>query len=198
MPGYRETLHKIMDGGYDGATEEEKRQAIRNVIQMGAVASGALTVQPIPFVDSALIAPVQIAMVQAIGRIHGYRLDRKSVIEILSTFGASIVAQNLAMGAAKFVPVLGWAMAISMAYALTWAIGEVSDHYFRSGRGVEPASLRSMFKRVYKEKRAEKEATNRGNSTLKDKLEQLTEAFRSGLLNEAEFNAKKEELLRSF
>ena len=85
-----------------------------------------------------------------------------------------------------------------MAYALTYAVGEVSDHYFRSGRGVAAEDLKSMFEKVYKQKRAEKEAANKSNETLKQKLEQLKDAFSSGLITEAEFNAKKEELLKSF
>jgi uncharacterized protein (DUF697 family) len=130
--------------------------------------------------------------------VHGYSLDRKSVIEVLSTFGASIVAQNVIIAAAKFVPFLGWLVAISMAYALTYAIGEVSDHYFKSGRGVPQSDLKQMFEKVYKTKRAEKEAAHKSNETLKDKLEQLKDAYKSGLLTEEEFNKKKEDVLKSF
>jgi uncharacterized protein (DUF697 family) len=196
--GYLDTLKRVMEGDYANASAEEKANAVREVIQVCSVAASAVTVQPIPFVDTALIAPIQIALVQAIGRIHGYKLDKKSVIEILSTLGASIVAQNVIMAAAKFVPFLGWLVTISMAYALTYAIGEVSDHYFKNGRGVPQQDLKDMFNSVYKTKRAEKEAQNRGNETLKDKLEQLKEAYKSGLLTEDEFNKKKEDVLKAF
>jgi uncharacterized protein (DUF697 family) len=198
MGTYTETLLQVMDRDFTLATEQEKQQVIHNLIQMCSVAAGAVTIQPIPFVDSALIIPIQIAMVQGIGRVHGHRLDRKSVVEILSTFGAGIVAQNLAIAAAKFVPFMGWVVTISMAYALTYAIGEVSDFYFRSGRGASPDSLREMFKKVYKAKKAEKESAHKGNASLKDRLEQLKEAHASGLLTQEEFAAKKEALLKSF
>ena len=49
-----------------------------------------------------------------------------AVSEILSTLGASIIAQNVIMAAAKLIPFLGWLITISMAYALTYAIGEAS------------------------------------------------------------------------
>jgi uncharacterized protein (DUF697 family) len=198
MASYLETLKRIMEGGYDSASEAEKTQAVRDVIQVCSLAAGAVAIQPIPFADIALVSPIQIGLAQAIGRIHGHHLDRKSVVEILSTFGASIVAQNVIMAAAKFVPFIGWAVGPSMAYALTYAVGEVSDFYFRSGRGVSPDDLRSMFERIYKQKRSEKETAAKGNETLKEKLEQLQEAFTSGLITEAEFAAKKEELLKSF
>ena len=198
MASYLDTLKRVMEGGYDSATEAEKVQAVRDMIQVCSLAAGAVAIQPIPLIDIALISPIQIGLVQAIGRIHGQHLDKKSVLEILSTFGASLVAQGVIMGAAKFIPFIGWAVGPSMAYALTYAVGDVSDYYFRSGRGVSPEDLKSMFEKVYKAKRSEKETAAKANSSLKDKLEQLKEAFTSGLITEAEFNAKKEELLKSF
>lgn len=198
MATYQETVSRVMAGGYDSASDAEKAEAVRQIIQLGSVAAGAVAFQPFPFLDTLLISPIQIGMVQAIGRIYGFRLDKTSILEILSTFGASIVAQNVMMAAAKFVPFFGWVVTISMAYALTWAIGEVSDHYFRTGRGAKPDELRSMFNRVYKEKRAEKEAAHKDNTRLKDRLEQLKEAFEAGLIDDDEFRKKKEDLLSDF
>jgi len=195
---YLETLNRVMEGDYDDATDEEKREAVKDVIQVCSAAAGAVAVQPVPFVDTILISPIQIAMVQAVGRIHGSTLDRKSVLEILSTFGASLVAQNVMIAAAKFVPFAGWAVAIAMAYALTYAIGEVSDYYFSHGRGVAPDDLKTMFKRVYKEKKKEKTDAHKDDETLKEKLEQLQEARAAELISEEEFERKKEELLAGF
>jgi len=195
---YSETIQKVMSGGYDSATEEERTQAVRELIQVCSIASGAVAIQPIPLVDSVLITPIQIAMVQAIGRVRGYNLDKKSIVEILGTFGASLLAQNLILAAAKFVPFAGWVMGVAMAYALTYAVGEVSDHYFRTGRGTSADELRAKFKETYEQKRREKQAQHKENQTLKQKLEQLTEAFKSGLLTEEEFGRKKEDLLKGF
>lgn len=198
MATWSEVIDRVTRGDYASATEAERDEAVRKVIQACAVASAAVTIQPFPFVDTALIAPIQIGMVQAVGRIRGATLDRKSVLEILSTLGASIVAQNAMMAAAKFVPFFGWVVTLSMAYALTWAIGEVSDYYFRTGRGASDSELKAMFDRVYREKRQEKEQAHRGNESLKDRLAQLKEAFEAGLIDEDEFRRKKEELLADF
>ncbi|MGZ3421214.1 MAG: DUF697 domain-containing protein [Polyangiales bacterium] len=195
---YLETIRKVMDGDYENAPQAEKDAAVRDLIKVCSVAAAAVTIQPIPLLDTALISPIQIAMVQAIGRVHGYKLDRKSIVEILGTFGASLVAQNVIMAAAKLIPFAGWLITTSMAYALTYAIGEVSDHYFRNGRGVPQSELKDMFKRVYEQKKAEKQRANEGNATLKDKLEQLKRAHESGLLTQEEFAKKKEQLLAGF
>ncbi len=198
MGKYMETLERVMAGDYEGATDEERHEAVREVIQVCSLASSAVTIQPFPLLDVALITPIQIAMVQGIGRVHGHDLDRKSVLEILTTLGASIVAQNAMMAAAKCIPVLGWIMTLSMAYALTYAIGEVSDHYFRHGRGVDPDDLRSMFRKVYDEKKAEKERAHRTDSELRRKLKLLEQLRADGLLDDDEFQAKKEALLEDF
>jgi uncharacterized protein (DUF697 family) len=193
-----ETIKRVMSADFDGASDEQKRQAVREVILVSSVAAGAVTVQPIPLVDTALITPIQIAMVQAIGRVHGYKLDKKSIVEMLSTFGAGLVAQNVIMAAAKLVPFLGWVVTISMAYALTWAVGDVSDRYFASGRSMSRDEMKSAFSRVYKEKKAEKESANKKNATLKDKLEKLKAAYEAGVLDDEEFERKKQEILEGF
>ncbi len=198
MSGHLETLKRVLEGNYEGASEQEKTTAVRELVQVCSVAAGAMTIQPFPLVDTALIIPIQIGLVQGIGKIHGYSLDRKSILEILGTFGASIVAQNLIMAAAKLIPFFGWVVTISMAYALTWAIGEVSDHYFRNGRNVDDAELRTMFDRIYKSKKEEKSKEHKRDSTLKTKLEELKEARKSGLLTEEEFEAKKAAVLADF
>src|SRR5688500_3829577 len=150
---YSETLRRVMAADYGSASDAEKADAVRDLIQVCSIAAGAVAVQPIPLLDIALITPIQIGMVQGIGRVYGYTLDKKSVVEILSTLGASIVAQNVIIAAAKLIPFLGWVVGISMAYALTYAIGEVSDHYFKNGRGVQSSEMKSMFEKIYKEKR---------------------------------------------
>lgn len=195
---YADTLGRVMNGDYDEATPEERAEAVREIIQVCSVASGALAIQPIPLLDMVLVIPVQVGMVQGIGRVYGHSLDRKAVIEIMATFGAGIVAQNVMIAAAKFVPFAGWIAAAAMSYALTFAIGEVSDHYFKTGRGVAPEDLKTMFKKVYREKKQERESGLRGSGSLKERLEQLTEARAAGLITEEEFEAKKQEILGSF
>ena len=198
MAGYLETIKRVLDGDYTDASDEEKRAAVEQLIRVCSVSAGAVTIQPFPFVDTALITPIQLAMVQGVGKIHGYKLDSKSVVEMLGTFGASIVAQNIIMGAAKFIPFFGWVVSISIGYALTWAIGEVSDHYFKNGRHVDEAELKEMFQRIYTSKKAEKTEQHKGDKALRDKLEKLKRAHKDGLLTDAEFEAKKAEMLAGF
>lgn len=192
---YSQTVGRVMAGDYDGATPEERTAAVRELIVVCATAAGAVAIQPIPMLDVLLVSPIQIALVQGVGRIYGHRLDQKAVLEMMGAFGASLVAQNVMMAAAKLVPFAGWIAGAAMAYATTWAIGEVADHYFKNGRGVPAEDLREMFRQVYDGKKSEREAAMRAAPSLKERLEQLNEARAAGLIDEAEYNRKKEEML---
>lgn len=196
--GYLETVQRVATGDFENASEDERKAAVKEVITVCAVAASAVTIQPFPVADVILMSPIQIGMVQAIGKVHNHKLDKKTVLEILSTFGASIVAQNVIMAAVKLVPFLGSVVAMSMAYALTYAIGEVSDYYFKNGRGVSPSELKERFKSIYKEKKAEKEREAKGNKSLKEKLDSLKKAYEQGVITEEEFNKKKEDVLAGF
>lgn len=198
MSTYQDLLNRIMKGDYSEVSASEKQTDIDELKKVCAVASAAVSFQPIPLLDTAMISPIQIAMVQGIARVHGYKLDQRAILEMLSTFGASLVAQNVIMAAAKLIPVAGWLVSVSMAYALTYAIAEVSDHYFATGRGADSAELKEMFKKVYKAKKDEKQRAHKGNASLAQRLEQLKKARQDGLINDAEFAAKKEEMLSSF
>ncbi|OGQ21675.1 MAG: hypothetical protein A2138_13405 [Deltaproteobacteria bacterium RBG_16_71_12] len=195
--GYLDTLGRVMKGDFGAASDEEKAAAAHEVIQVCAVAAAAVTIQPFPVADVLLLSPIQIGMVQAIGRIHGRTLDKKTVLEILSTVGASILAQNVIMAAAKLIPVLGSVVAMSMGYALTYAIGEVSDLYFKHGSALSSSELKSRFRSIYETKKKEKEHAAK-DPKLKEKLDALNKAFEAGVLSKEEFEAKKEEVLKGF
>lgn len=189
---YGDTVGRVLAGEFDDASAEEKVRAVRELITVCSAAAGAVAIQPVPLFDVVLVTPIQIVLVQGIGRIHGYHLDRRSVLEILGTFGASLVSQNILLATAKLVPVAGWLAGAAMAYAMTWAIGEVAQHYFSTGRGVGSDDLRTMFRKVYADK---KEEVLQRAPSLKERLEQLAEARAAGLLDEAEFERKKQEIL---
>jgi uncharacterized protein (DUF697 family) len=150
---YKEELKRICGGQLDDASELEKERAAHALAQSCGAAAGLIAMQPVPLIDPLLIAPIQIAMVQGIARIYGYRLDKKSVLEILRTLRMSLLTQSTAGAAAKLVPVFGSLVSGATAHALTYAIGELSIRYFRGGRSMLPAQMRATLRRLFKEKR---------------------------------------------
>jgi uncharacterized protein (DUF697 family) len=152
MSEYARMLRGVLAGDLDGVSPEEKDRAVWNLIHTASAAASLVALQPIPFVDPLLLIPIHVGLVQGIARLRGYHLTRKSVLEILRALRMSILTQHAIMSASKFLPAVGSITAATLASALTYAIGELMDHYFRQGRAILPAEMRSTIKRLYREK----------------------------------------------
>ena len=153
--GWLDTLKKAARGpSRQGLSVEEQKAASRELVQMSALAAGAITLAPLPFVDFVAITPVQAAMVMAVGRVHGRELDlteAKSVlIELASVCGAGLLARQVFTTATKFLlPGLGGVLSAPYAFAVTWAMGQVATRYF------EDPSARDKLKAVFEDALAE-------------------------------------------
>jgi uncharacterized protein (DUF697 family) len=151
MDGFHQTLMRVLEGDFDDASDEEKDCAVRRLIQTGCAAATVVALQPVPALDIALLMPIQVGMVQGIGRVHGYRLDKKSVLEILRNVRTGLATQHATLIAAKLVPAVGTLIAACVANGLTYAVGTLGDHYFRDGRNMMPEMMRATLRGAYAE-----------------------------------------------
>jgi uncharacterized protein (DUF697 family) len=145
-------LDAILERRTDEWTESERREAMRGLVQAASASAAVAALQPIPFLDPVLLTPIQVGMVQAAARIHGYPIDKKSALELLKSFRVSLLARHLVIAGAKFVPTLGALVSAPLAYALTSALGEFADRYFERGRSMPPAEMRDTLDRLYRAK----------------------------------------------
>lgn len=164
------------------------------VIRNYSIAAAAAAVQPIPMVDLALLTPIQVGMVRSIAMIYGQPLGLRNALELLGTFGGSMLAQHAVMASAKLAPVAGLPIAISVAYALTYAVGETSKVHFQRGPLLSNANLREVFRRVYRKQRGAARQAAR-DEHLVNELRRLAEARRGGQIGEAEYERRKQELI---
>lgn len=107
----------------------------RGAIEAACKAAATIAMNPIPFSDAVLLAPVQIAMIVAVTRRMGIELSEdgwKALIAGVAGPLLAMVAGRLAAGAAgnllKMIPgigtVAGGSLNAAVAYALTKALGE--------------------------------------------------------------------------
>ena len=190
---YKQSLARLSGASY--RSPEDKARAASQVIRVCSVGAAAAAVQPLPIVDLALITPIQVAMVRSIGTIYGYTLDWRTALGILGTFGFSIASQNLVLASVKLVPAAGSGIAISVAYALTSAIGETSKHYFESGRTLSKAQLQRMFRETHKQQKRTMLDAAKHDASLVAELHRLTDAYRSGAIDEDEYARRKQEII---
>jgi uncharacterized protein (DUF697 family) len=129
-------------------------KAVRNVIRRSSLATSMLTLEPVPFLDTAIFVPIQHRMVHDVACLRGYELDGTAIHDAFRRVRGRFVAPNATIAVAKifaFVPVVPDLVSGAVAYALTSTIGELTDRYFRTGCSLSDAELRGSFDAIFKD-----------------------------------------------
>ena len=130
-----------------------------------AILNGALELLPESLATMAII-PLQMRLVYDVGLAHGYALDRGHVTELLATVGAGVTGQAVEQVGRKLLGgILGsiggrmlgglgrQAVSSGVAFATTYALGQVAREYYASGRRIDAAQLKVVFQRMLEEAR---------------------------------------------
>lgn len=125
-----------------------------------AILNGALELLPQSWASMAII-PLQIKMVYAIGKTHGYNLDQGHIRELLATLGVGLTSQYLEQFGRKLLGgLLGKAAggmaksfgkaatSVAFSFATTYALGQVAKRYYAGGRQMSSDLLRESFQNL--------------------------------------------------
>jgi uncharacterized protein YjbI with pentapeptide repeats/uncharacterized protein (DUF697 family) len=129
---------------------EKRESAVNTNIRLMSVMHAVNGAMPIPgfaIVTHLMIYKDQVELVQKIGRIWGYPADYHSPIleqALFGTLGAT-AARVAVSNVALLIPVWGSVVGASTAFSMTWAIGELTNHYFASGGQLDESALKSKF-----------------------------------------------------
>jgi uncharacterized protein (DUF697 family)/tellurite resistance protein len=131
--------------------------ALEQQIVNAAVTNAALELLPESLASMAII-PLQMKLVYRIGQAYGCQLDGNSVKDFLATLGVGLTAQYLEQFGRKLLGgLLGGiaggigrsighqAASSGMAFASTWALGQVAMQYYAGGRTLDADKLRAAF-----------------------------------------------------
>jgi len=131
--------------------------ALEQQIHNAAITNAALELLPESLASMAII-PLQMKLVYRIGQAYGYELDGSSVKDFLATLGVGLTAQYLEQFGRKLLGgLLGTiaggigrsighqAASSGMAFASTWALGQVARQYYAGGRTLDADKLRAAF-----------------------------------------------------
>ncbi|MBA4136346.1 MAG: GTPase [Opitutus sp.] len=139
--------------------------ALEKSILNHSILNAALELLPQSLATMAVV-PLQMKMVYAVGKAHGYTLDRGHIRDFIATAGAGLAAQAVEGYARKLMgglvgSLLGGGMmggigraAVSTAtgaavtFAATYAIGHLSLRYYGGGRRMETAVLRDTYQKL--------------------------------------------------
>ena len=76
---YKTLIQKLLAGDFEQATQKERDNVVSTIIHASAITSTLVSIIPVPFIET----PIQLTMVQAIGKVYGQELDEKIVLEIV-------------------------------------------------------------------------------------------------------------------
>ncbi len=122
-----------------------------------SITNAALELLPETLASMAIL-PLQVRLVYRIGQAHGYELDQGHVKELLAALGIGLTGQYLEQFGRKLLggllgSVLGGmgraighqAASSGMAFATTWALGQLAKQYYGGGRTLDMAKLKAAF-----------------------------------------------------
>jgi uncharacterized protein (DUF697 family) len=194
-----ERAERIARGG-----DEEKARAARDLIHKTSTTAAVSALQPIPVLDAAILTPLQHRMVRSLGVIRGARLEPEQVKCMFRAVKRPIVLSQTMLAVAKLVQFIPWApevFALSLAYALTFAIGQVSDEYL-ARKDIPTEELSSRLTEISKErftaafevKRDEVRALFRDPETRR-RIGELRKAHRKGTIDDEEVARRMDAIL---
>jgi GTPase len=95
------------------------------VIIGSAIAAGSAALQPVPAIpDAALIAPIQISMIMALARLHGYDISPGNAIRLIGPLVGTMAGRMVFEQVMKLVPGAGSVMGAAVAGTITLSLGQ--------------------------------------------------------------------------
>lgn len=139
------------------AAQPADAAALDKTILNYSILNGALELLPQSLATLAII-PLQMKMVYRIGKAHGYELDRGHIKDLLATLGVGLTSQYVEEIGRKLiggllrkvggglVGALGrQATGSAIAFATTYALGQVAKRYYAGGRSLSMDDLKTAF-----------------------------------------------------
>ena len=158
---------------------------------------------PVPLVDFVAVTAIQVDLIRQLCQAHGARWEESSGKTLVSALTGSALAR-VGASAIKAIPGIGsiiGGLSMSVASgASTYAVGRVIDAHLAGGGSLgnfNTEQAKAQYDAEYeKGKSVAKEASeNKGAKDVFEKLDKLGELKSKGVITEAEFEAKKKELL---
>jgi len=122
-----------------------------------SVTNAALELLPESLASMAIL-PLQVRLVYQIGKAYGYELDQGHIKEFVATLGVGLTGQYLEQFGRKLLGGLlgtvlgGLGRAVGhqtassgMAFATTWALGQLAKQYYGGGRTLDAGKLKAAF-----------------------------------------------------
>jgi uncharacterized protein (DUF697 family) len=134
----------------------ERRLKAESLIKSHVMAAGAVSVVPLPLIDMAAIAVVQMRMIKKLAVMYGKTFSESPVRNTVAGLAGGVVGHSAgvftALSLAKVIPGVGWVLGMVslpvVVGASTYAIGRVYLRHFEEGGSIYDISVENA-KRYY-------------------------------------------------
>ena len=197
-------------------TEREKHAdtIIRNHI-IWSMGAGLI---PVPIVDFFAVSGIQLDMIRQLCKLYDQDFKESEGKAIITSLTGSGLARMGAKAMIKFIPgigsVIGGVTMAVLSGASSYALGEVFKKHFETGgtfldfdvkrikkmyneKFEKGKKVAEQFQKEQERKRAAADQVfeNKASGKLVDKLKELAELKKEGLISEEEYNAMKKKLI---
>jgi uncharacterized protein (DUF697 family) len=105
------------------------------IIHSTGLTCGVLALVPLPFADFFILTPIQIVMVQNIGKAYGFEMSQKeaqeALLEVAGVVGMAWLGQQTVLTLYKTViPYAGGLFTVPLVWSVCYGMGSVAKYYF--------------------------------------------------------------------
>ena len=112
----------------------KKEEGDRITKRYSLACAGAVAANFTPGSDALLIAPIQVAMIIHLGKLHNIDVSTSMASGLLSSIGLTLTGRFIAQEVISFVPVLKNIVGPPLAFGLTYTLGKVVNGLFAQGK----------------------------------------------------------------
>lgn len=173
--------------------DKDQKNKCNAIIHGASVAAGGVGtgMAQIPLADNAVITPIQIGMIIALGKVFGQEVSKSAATAILGGMAASFIGRGVSQVLVGWVPFLGNAVNTATAAGITEAIGwTVADNFSKN-------QYKAILKEhpVTEEESREEETENVEETQKIDELTERAKEFIDGTKNKKDNKDEFYELL---
>jgi uncharacterized protein (DUF697 family) len=198
--------------------ETEREKHADTIIKNHIIWSMGAGLIPVPIVDFFAVSGIQLDMIRQLCKLYDQDFRESEGKAIITSLTGSGLARMGAKAMIKFIPgigsVIGGVTMALLAGASSYALGEVFKKHFSTGGtflDFDPKRLKKMYNEKFekgkkvaeqlkkdqdrKREAAEQAMEGKTSGKMVDKLNELAELKREGLITEQEFTAMKKKLI---
>jgi uncharacterized protein (DUF697 family) len=155
--------------------EPDKKNKCNVIIHSASVAAGGAGagLAQVPMADSALIMPIQIAMIISLGKVFDQKVSQAAAKAILSSCAASFVGRGISQILVGWIPGVGNVINTTTAAGITEAIGWLAADNFSKNKYEDIIEQTGAFTETIQEERCDEKQKEQSGEMSSQQEQQM-------------------------